>query len=102
MRRTLTAGNAAHEVLAREMERTGDALQVLATLTRVLPDDTYLTDFALRDRHLTISGRSASAPRLIGGLAAEPGIRDAAFSAPVTRIEGSAADVFSIAAEAGP
>jgi general secretion pathway protein L len=102
LRRGLNDGNAGREVLAREQEHTADVLQVLATLTRILPDDSFLTDFALRDRHFTISGRSASAPGLITGLSAEPAIRDAAFAAPVTRIEGATADVFTIAAEVRP
>src|SRR5271165_2078418 len=102
LRRGLTAGSAGREVLAREQEQTADVLQVLAALTRILPDDTFLTDFALRDRHFTISGRSASAPGLITGLSAEPLIRDAAFAAPVTRVEGATADVFSISADVAP
>jgi general secretion pathway protein L len=102
LRRGLTAGSAGREVLAREQERTADVLQVLATLTRILPDDSFLTDFALRDRHFTISGRSASAPGLITGLSAEPSIRDASFTAPVTRMEGATADIFSISADVAP
>jgi general secretion pathway protein L len=102
LRRSLTAGSAGREVLAREQERTADVLQVLATLTRVLPDDSFLTDFALRDRHFTISGRSASAPGLITGLSEEPAFRDASFTAPVTRIEGATADIFSIGADVAP
>ena len=102
LRRGLNGGNAGREVLAREQEHTADVLQVLETLTRILPDDSFLTDFALRDRHVTISGRSASAPGLITGLSAEPSIKDAAFAAPVTRIEGATADVFSIGAEVRP
>jgi general secretion pathway protein L len=102
LRRGLTAEGAGRAVLQRELQRTGDVLQVLATVTRVLPDDTYLTDFALRERQMTISGRSASAPRLITLLSAEPAIRNTAFAAPVTRIEGATADVFSIKAEVAP
>lgn len=102
LRRSITAGGAGQEVLTQEMQRTGDVLQVLATVTRILPDDTYLTDFSLRNRHLSISGRSASAPRLITGLSADPAIRNAAFAAPVTRIEGASVDVFSIQGEIVP
>jgi len=99
LRRGLAASSGAHDILMREAERTGDVLQVLATITRILPDDTYLTDFALRERQMTISGRTASAPRLITGLSADPAIREPAFTAPVTRTEGAAAEVFSIKAE---
>ena len=83
----------------RKLQRTGDVLQTLAAVTRILPDDTYLTDFSLRERQMTLSGRSASAPRLITGLSADPAIRNTAFAAPVTRIEGATVDVFSIKAE---
>jgi general secretion pathway protein L len=102
LRHSLTAEGAGRAVLAQEMQRTGDVLQVLATVTRILPDDTYLTDFALRERQMTISGRSASAPRLITQLSADPSIRNTAFAAPVTRIEGATLDVFSIKAEVAP
>jgi general secretion pathway protein L len=102
LRRGITADGAGQEVLAQEMRRTGDVLQVLAIVTRILPDDTFLTDFSLRNRHLTIGGRSASAPRLITGLSADPAIRNAAFAAPVTRIEGATSDIFSIQGEIVP
>jgi general secretion pathway protein L len=98
-RRGLAAGDAGRDILAQETERTGDVLQTLAAVTRILPDDTYLTDFSLRERQMTLSGRSASAPHLITGLSADPAIRNTAFAAPVTRIEGATSDVFSIKAE---
>jgi general secretion pathway protein L len=102
LRRGITADGAGREVLAKEMERTGDILQVLATVTRILPDDTYLTDFSLRERQMVLGGRSAAAARLITGLSADPTIRDATFAAPVTRIEGATSDVFSIRAGIAP
>jgi general secretion pathway protein L len=102
LRRRITAEGAGREVLAREMERTGDVIQVLAAVTRILPDDTYLTDFSLRDRQMVLGGRSAAAARLISGLSADPAIRDAAFAAPVTRVEGATTDVFSIRASIAP
>lgn len=102
LRRGITADGAGRDVLAQEMQRTGDILQVLATVTRILPDDTYLTDFSLRDRQMTLGGRSAAAARLITSLSADPAIRNAGFAAPVTRIEGATTDVFSIRADIAP
>ena len=80
------------------------ALRAIAALTEILPDDTWLTELTLRQRKLTMAGRSAGAARLIGLLSADPTIRDAAFAAPVTRAEGTRAesggvDAFSIRAE---
>jgi general secretion pathway protein L len=102
LRRGSVAEGAGRELMAQEMARTGDILQVLATITRILPDGTFLTDFTLRNRHLAISGRSASTPGLITGLSADPAIRNAAFAAPVTRVEGTTVDVFSIRGEIVP
>jgi general secretion pathway protein L len=99
LRRRMAAGEAGRDILRQETERTGDVLRTLAAVTRILPDDTFLTDFSLRDRQMTMSGRSASAPRLITGLSADPAVRNAAFAAPVTRLEGATADLFSIKAE---
>jgi general secretion pathway protein L len=99
LRRNIGAADAGRDVLIQETQRIGDVLETLAAVTRILPDDTYLTDFSLRERQMTLSGRSASAPRLITGLSADPAIRNTAFAAPVTRIEGATADVFSIKAE---
>ena len=51
-------------------KQVGSPLHSLALLTDVLPDDTYVTTLGLRQRKLTVSGRSASAARLIGAMAA--------------------------------
>ena len=102
LRRKIDTSFAGRDIVARDRARSGDVPATLAAITRVLPDDTYLTDLTLRQRQLTVGGRSASAPTLITALAADPMFRNVAFAAPVTRIEGSALDVFSIRAEIGP
>ena len=90
------------DAVAAETARVGNALDALAALTGALPDDTYLTALTLRQRALTLTGRSASAARLIPLLAADPAFRNAAFAAPVTRVEGADGDVFSIRADLTP
>jgi len=85
-----------------ERDKAGRPLVVLASATRVLPDDTYLTEMELRQRKLTLSGRSAGAARLIGALAADPEFRNPGFSAPVTRLEALRAELFTINAEVKP
>ncbi|TLU71414.1 PilN domain-containing protein [Lichenicoccus roseus] len=98
LRRTLLAGSAGADAIAAARRRLGDPLQLMASLTRVLPDDTYLSDLALRAGILTLTGQSASAVRLIPALSADPAFAAPAFSAPVTRIEASNTDLFSIRA----
>jgi general secretion pathway protein L len=85
-----------------DREKAGRPLVVLAAATRVLPDDTYLTEMELRQRKATLSGRSAGAARLIAALAADGEFHNAAFSAPVTRLEALKAELFTINAEVGP
>ncbi len=85
-----------------ERDKAGRPLGVLAVATRVLPDDTYLTEMELRQRKVTLTGRSAGAARLIGALAADGGFRNPSFAAPVTRLEALRSELFTINAEVRP
>lgn len=102
LRRRLADTQAAGDVLAAERARVGNALHAIAAVTDLLPDDTYLTEFVLRERKLTLNGQSLAAPKLIAALSGDPAIRDPSFIAPVTRSENGHADVFSIRAELAP
>jgi general secretion pathway protein L len=88
------------DLIDSERDKAGRPLVTLAALTRLLPDDTYLTELKQQQHRVTVSGRSAEASRLIGALAASDQLRNPAFGAPTTRTEGS--DVFTITAEVGP
>lgn len=85
-----------------ERDKAGRPLAVLAAATRILPDDTYLTEMELHQRKLTLSGRSAGAARLIPALAADGEFRNPGFSAPVTRLEALRTELFTINTEVGP
>ena len=85
-----------------ERDRAGRPLATLATLTRILPDDTYLSELTLQQRKVTLSGRSAAAARLIAALSAGEGLRNVVFAAPVTRLEPVRAELFTITAEVVP
>ncbi len=89
---------------SQAMEQIGsaDMLKALAEVTRILPDDTHLTDFSLHRRKLTMTGQSADAARLIGLLAGDLYFKDPAFAAAVTRIQNTKLDAFSINAEVRP
>jgi general secretion pathway protein L len=95
-------GNGGGDVLAAERRRLGDPLAALAAVTALFPDDTYLTDFTMEQRKLTLNGQGVGPAKLISALAGDPTFKDPAFAAPVTRTEGSHADGFSITAEAVP
>lgn len=100
LRRHMAAVAASAAVVEAERSRLGDPLHALAAITHALPDNTFVTDLSLRQHRLTLSGQSAAAVQLIARLAAEPIIRDPAFSAPVTRAGHD--DLFSISAELLP
>jgi general secretion pathway protein L len=88
------------DAMAVERARVGDVLQALAIVTERLPDSTFLTGFTYRQRHLTLEGSAKGAAQLISLLAADRQLRNAAFSAPVTR-NAEGADLFSIRADFG-
>lgn len=94
------AGSA--DLVEKERDKVGQPLAVLAAATRVVPDDSYLTELELRQRKLTLSGRSAAAARLIGAFAADSEFQNPAFAAPVTRIEALHQEIFTIITEVAP
>jgi general secretion pathway protein L len=90
------------ELIEKERAKAGRPLAVLAAATQILPDDTYLAELELRQRKITLSGRSGAAARLIGKLATGGEFQNPAFAAPVTRLEALHAEVFTITAEVVP
>ena len=102
LRKQIAGGAATADVVVAARKQVGTPLQSIALLTELLPDDTYVTTLGLRQRKLTVSGRSASAARLIGAMAANPMIHGPAFVAPVIRDETNGEQMFSIRADLGP
>ena len=101
LRRKLTANESGATLFTKEAGRVGSPLRALAALTVALPDDTYLTSFAMKERKMSLAGRSGGAASLIATLSADPDLRDPAFDAPVTRV-GDRQDLFSIRATLAP
>jgi general secretion pathway protein L len=93
---------AGSDMLTASQAEFGTAIGILATVTTLLPDDTFLTDLTLKQRQLLLRGQSANAARLIAALAADPAIRNPSFAAPVTRAAAGGPDLFSITADAAP
>ena len=102
LRRQIAAGTAGADVLATQTATTGEALQVVALMTALLPDDTYLSELGWRNRQVTMTGQSAAASRLIEVLSRDPAIHNPVFAAPVVRDEAAHVDRFSIRTEVAP
>ncbi|MFN3374967.1 MAG: PilN domain-containing protein [Burkholderiaceae bacterium] len=62
-----------------------DALKLLDTLTRILPDDTAIQSFKLQGAKLTLSGLTGNASALMQLLGDQPGFRDVKAPTPATR-----------------
>jgi general secretion pathway protein L len=99
LRRRVVTGTVDAGTVREEQRRVGDTMQVLATLTDLLPDDTFVSALTLRQRRLTISGQSAAAAGLIAMLSTGTLFRDPTFAAPVVRDPADRTDTFSLKAE---
>ena len=102
LRKAIASSAATADTIVAAHHQVGAPLQIIAMLTDVLPDDTYLTTLSLRQRKLAFGGRSAAAARLIGAMAAHPLVRNPAFVAPVIRDETNGGQMFSIRSDLGP
>jgi general secretion pathway protein L len=101
VRKRLAAVSESADVFTAEHARVGDALHAIATLTELLPDDTHLISLVMQKREVSLQGESAAAAKLLTTLSADPTIRNAAFTAPVTR-NAAGDDVFAIRVEIVP
>ncbi len=82
-------GELADLELAREhWQSVPPPLEVLALLTRLLPDDTWLQQLEVKGTRLTIRGLSNQASALIGLLEKSPAFEEPRFISPVTRQRG--------------
>ena len=102
LQRRIAQDAASGDAMTTTQAEFGDALGVLAALTAILPDDTFLIDLSMKQRRLTLHGQSTNATKLIAVLSADRTIRNPSFAAAVTRTPGGGADLFTIAAEAVP
>jgi general secretion pathway protein L len=102
LRRRIVQDLTSGDMVAATRAEFGDALGMLAALTNILPDDTYLTGLTMKQRRMTLQGQSINAARLIAALATDPAVHNPAFAAPVTRLPGGRPEMFTITAEAAP
>jgi general secretion pathway protein L len=65
-------------------------------LARVLPDSSFLTDLAVKEETVSISGYSAAASSIIVALEGSDLFDQASFTAPVVKVPGNEGDRFAI------
>jgi general secretion pathway protein L len=84
--------------LVDRKRRAPNVSEILAAITKVMPDETWLVEFQLAAAELQLAGFSASASDLIGYLEHTPIFRNTAFRSPVTQDPASQRERFHIAA----
>jgi general secretion pathway protein L len=100
--REIAATRREFAALARE-KRGPLAIQVLADLTHVLPDGTWLSEITIDGRKVHIQGNSPAASELIGRIDSSGRFANAQFESPVVQDTQLRADHFSMAFDvAGP
>ncbi len=72
--------------------------EIVREVTALLPDDTYLLQFGLRDDQLAVSGYSGKASALIGELEKSELLGEVRFSSPVTLDRRVGLDRFNLSA----
>lgn len=78
-------------------KRQPSVSRILAETTRILPNGSWLTDFAYRDGEVHIRGYSNAASSLIGRIDAAPLFAGAEFRAPLTQAQTPDQEQFDLA-----
>lgn len=100
-----TSGDAttgAELALAKRKNATPSAVIALETLSRILPDRTYVTELRIEADKLRLSGVTDDAPGIIRLLEQTRQFSQATFFAPITRSPSDPGDRFNIEARIEP
>lgn len=85
--------------LLRRKEAQPMVLVLIDELSRILPDDTWLSRIDIAGREIQIQGQSASAAALIGLVEDSPLFENARFRSPVTQVARSDEERFHLSTE---
>jgi general secretion pathway protein L len=102
LRRQIDGLAADARFLADRKRSSPVTISVLAELSRVLPDDTWLYQFEINGTELLVQGESTTSSAVIGLVEASPLFRNAAFRSPVTQNRVTGAERFNLSAEVVP
>lgn len=102
LRDSLEEAALAANFLAIEKDRQPSMVLMLAELTRLLPDDTYLERLNSSRGELTLSGQSSQAAKLVEVLQSSTLLRSPALSGPIQPDARTQKDRFNITAGYGP
>jgi general secretion pathway protein L len=90
------------QFLINRKRQTPTLTELLDTVTRLTPDDTWLTELQLATGEIHLIGASASATALLGLVDQSPSFRNAAFRSSITQDSKINRERFDIAAKIAP
>lgn len=79
-----------------------DAVRLLEVLTRLLPDDAFLSRLQVEGHKVTLTGQAANAAALMERLGAEPGLGAVRAPSPATKVANAAQERFVIELQVDP
>jgi general secretion pathway protein L len=97
-----SAADEAVAALEAKKRTAPSAVMAIETLSRILPDDTYLTELRIEDSKVEIVGQTRDAPALIRLIEQSRRFSRATFFAPTTRGPNDSGDSFHIEANVEP
>jgi general secretion pathway protein L len=102
LRAQLEDSAAAANFLAVQKQTQASMLLLLEEVTRLLPDDTFLTRLSVSGNQVSLSGYSSQALKLVGELQKSELLKDAALNGGVQSEPRVSRDLFNINARYGP
>lgn len=85
-----------NQFLLTKKKNSLPAIELIAEMTKVLPDDTWLNRLIIRDKEIQITGESASATSIIKYIEDSVYFDNANFRSPISRNSRSNKDRFNI------
>jgi general secretion pathway protein L len=96
------AASSAQALLVKRKQTTPATVMVLESISKVLPDGTYVTELRVEGDKVQIVGVTQEAPPLIRLIEQSPQFTQATFFAPTTRSQSEAGERFHIEAHLKP
>ncbi len=85
--------------LKQKKDQSKNVVDVILEITRLLPDDTWLESFEVKQGRIVIQGQSSSASALIALIEASPVFEKVTFQSPVVQNQGDDFERFIIVAQ---
>lgn len=99
LKKEIVALRTEQDFLLRRKQQTVTVSRLLADVTRILPDDTWLTDFDIAGDRLQLGGYALSASSLVGLLEHSRGFQHTSFLSPVIQDPLVGKERFSISTQ---